>query len=95
MQDRLNPLELHKNGTKKGTTTQSRLRAAMGLILRVALRWKIFVYYPVVRLPLPSLPFHLSVGRHQVLGQMPLKLVVISDALHAPNDQLLIKNIIH
>ena len=67
----------------------------MGLILRVAPRWRVLVHYPVVRLPLPSLPFHLSVGRHQVLGQMPLKIIVISDALHAPNDQLLIKNIIH
>jgi len=43
----------------------------------------------------PSLSFRASVGRGQIISQMLLEPVVVSDALHAPDDQLLTKNVIH
>jgi len=41
-------------------------------------------------LPL-SLSFRVIIGCHEVISQISLELVVISDTLHAPDNQLLIK----
>lgn len=36
----------------------------------------------------------MSVGRHKVVGQISLELIIISDTLHAPDDQSLPKDVI-
>ena len=71
------------------------LVSSMMLILQWVFRRRFFVRSPAIRLPRPSLSFRTSVGRNQVIGQMTLKLVAISYAFHAPDNQLLTQDVIH
>ena len=91
----VNHLKLHNDRIKKLYNDPATGFALLTrFILRVLCR-RILTASPAVWLPLLSLPPRVSIGRRQVISQMPLELVVISNAFHAPDDQLLTKNVIH
>lgn len=64
------------------------------LFLQRIVGWRIHVSLDAFRFSFLSLSFRVSVGRLKVISQIFLEVVIISDALHAPDDQSLTKNVI-
>lgn len=94
MRDRFNQLKLRSDRVRKFYIRLFMCFVLSNPIVQGTSCWRILVSLTVIWLPLPSLSFRASIGCPKIISQISLELVIISDALHAPDDQLLTKNVI-